>query len=121
FDAYFGMRVEREQVRSDRESIERVMGQVESGALTIDALAAIPAVQRSEELISALNARMERRAELRSLQQRYTDDYAPVQRLMQDIARLEQTSIPQLAGALVSRLQVEEQQMDSRLGSAADE
>ncbi len=120
-ETFFGMRVEREQARTDRESIERVLRQVQRGELTIDALAAIPAVQGSQELIGALNLRMERRAELRALQQRYTEDYPPVQRLLQEITRLEQNSIPQLAGALVSRLRVEEGQMETRLASAAGE
>lgn len=120
-EAFFGMRVEREQARGDREAVERTLSQVQAGQVTIDALSGIPAVQTSAELIGALNQRTERRAELRALQQRYTEDYAPVRRLTQDIEQLEQGTIPQLAGALVNRLRLQEGQIETRLASASEE
>src|SRR5690606_21903824 len=93
----------------------------QGGEITIDALTMIPAVQSSPELSAALETRMTKRAELRALQQRYTDEYPPIRDLQAEVDRIERQTIPTLARQLATQLMLQERQMDERLDAASDE
>ncbi len=120
FNNFFNMKIEAEQLRRDRASIQRVLAASDSGIST-DALEVIGAVQNSSALTGALSELTERRAQLRALRNKYTDEYAPVRRLASEIETLEQRSIPALARALVSELQTRESEMTDRITSASRE
>lgn len=119
--SFFNLKIEREQLRSDRQAVERVLAEVPSGNLPIDALAPITAVQGSGALMGALQELNEKRAELRALQQRYTADYPPVRRLVGEISVLEGRTIPRIAGELRQGLLAREELLDQRVGSASRE
>lgn len=121
FDSFFQMRTEREQLRSDREAIVRVMEQVRDSALTLDALAAIPVVQRSVPLQQALESLTSKRADLRALRERYTDDYPPVRRLQADVDGLADRVIPRLALQLEAQLKNQGDEMQQRIDGASEE
>lgn len=116
---FFDMKVDREQLRSDRESIERVLAQSQAGTLPLDALSMIPAVQSSPALKQALDDWVTKRAELRALQQRYTSAYRPVQQAAEQVQELEKQTIPKLANDLRMQIMARENEMESHIASAS--
>jgi polysaccharide biosynthesis transport protein len=121
FERFFEMRIAREQQRGDRLAIERALAQAGREEISVDALSAIPAVQASAELVQALEQRTARRADLRALEQRYTDDYPPLRRLRDEIAVLERRTIPQLGQDLIRRILSQESELEDRVLSASEE
>lgn len=106
---YFQLTMQREELQRDRNAIQQVMPGSGSG-LSVDALAAIPSVRNSPELMLALNELTTKRSELRTLRQVYTAEHADVRAAMEEIGRYEQTVVPALALRLV-------QELDARAGS----
>jgi capsular exopolysaccharide synthesis family protein len=121
FNSFFEMRVSREDLRRDRLALERVMGQAAAGRMGFDALAVIPAVQQNPELAQLLTERTTKRAELRALQQRYTDEHQPVRRLIGELAALEGATIPAAVRGLAAQLAGREDEMEGRIASASAE
>jgi len=120
FSNYFEMKQERDQLRRDREAIVAALDRT-GGPLSVTALEVIPAVRASSELLASLTELASKRAELRTLRSQYTDEYFPVQRLAEEVDRLERQSIPRLASLVVNDIRVREAEMDSRLASASSE
>lgn len=118
---FFQLKTEEEQLRVNREAIERTMREAKGGALSLDALAMIPAVQQSPEFAKALSDVTAKRAELRTLQQRYTDDFAPVQRVQEEVNVLEGRVIPAIAASVRAELVQREQEIGGRIASASGE
>jgi succinoglycan biosynthesis transport protein ExoP len=121
FNNFFELKVQREQLRQDREAIERVLREAATTPSALDGLNGIPAVVASSELGVALGQRTAKRTELRAIQQRYTEAYAPVRALLSAVDTLEQQTIPQLARAEIARLASQEAAADGRIGSASNE
>lgn len=121
FGEYFRMKTEREQLRRDRQRIESAVGRVVSDPLSINSLEVVPSVGESSELSGALRELTQKRAELRAMRDRFTDEYIPVQQLEEQIRTLERQTIPRLAADLMGNISAEEAEMDNRLASAAGE
>src|SRR6267143_133620 len=120
FSNVFEMQIEREQLRRDREAIERLLAPAAPPSrLPADALSLIGAVQRSPELTQALKELMDKQATLRGLRYRYLDDYAPVQRLKAEIADLETRTIPTLAQALAAQLAAREAEVGRQVDATS--
>ena len=120
FAGLVDMKVNREEVRRDREAIERVLAYYGAGAeLGVDALAMVGAVQRSTELSQALKDLTAKQAELRALRTRYTDANPPVRQLAGEVTALEQQTIPALARSLVAELKVRETVLTRAVDSGA--
>jgi capsular exopolysaccharide synthesis family protein len=112
-------RVEQEQVRADREAINRVLASVESGGGSVRALEPIGAVQRSPDLVRALQDLTTKEAELRALRSRYTDEYPGVQQLASEVRTLERGTILSLARALTTELTAQDGRLASRVASVS--
>ncbi|HVH12884.1 MAG TPA: polysaccharide biosynthesis tyrosine autokinase, partial [Longimicrobium sp.] len=121
FGAFFDMKVSRENLRRDRQALARIAGQAASGQIGFDALAVVPAVQQNPELMQLLAERTAKRAELRALQSRYTDEHPPVRRLIDDLAAAEGTAIPRAVRQLESQIAGREEELDGRISSASTE
>ena len=121
FSSFFDLKVSREDLRRDRLALERVAREAAAGRIGFDALAVVPAVQQNPELMQLLQERTTKRAELRALQQRYTDEHAPVRRLAADVAALEGTTIPAAVRQLGAQISAREGEMDGRIASASSE
>src|SRR2546427_453457 len=63
FAGLLGMKVNREELRRDREAIGRILAQRPDSVLAVDALATIGAVQKSTELSQALHELTVKQAE----------------------------------------------------------
>jgi tyrosine-protein kinase Etk/Wzc len=121
FTSYFDMKVELEQVRRDREAIQRALTSAADSGLSVDALESVGAVQHSTELTAALRNLTDMRAQLRALRYRYTDDYPPVHDLAGAIDSLERRSIPAIAQSVIEALSAREHEVDQRVQSASRE
>ncbi|MBD0319010.1 MAG: polysaccharide biosynthesis tyrosine autokinase [Gemmatimonadetes bacterium] len=121
FGRYFSLQVEREQIHDERAAITRIIQQVRNGTGSPDALASVAAVRSSPELSQLLTEHTAKRAELRALEQRYTAEHPPVQRLKEQIKALEENSIPRMAGEIATRLGARESELASRIGRQTGE
>ncbi|HET7228564.1 MAG TPA: GNVR domain-containing protein [Longimicrobium sp.] len=121
FAGYFDMRVRRDDLMRDRDALERVLAAARTGEGSLDALAVIPSVQASPDLARMLADRTARRAELRALRERYTDEAPAVRRLAGELATLETSAIPQAVAQLQASLDGGRAELDSRIASASGE
>lgn len=117
FQNFFALRLEKEQIRRDREAITRA---VSPGAgLQLNSLEAIPSVQQSSTITGTLKELTSKEAELRAMRSKYTDLYDPVRRLQSDVDSLRGRTIPSLVGGLNSELATREAAIDRLIGSAS--
>lgn len=121
FDSYFNMKVTLEQLRQDREALERALRMAQESELSPLAFESIQPVRESSELTAALGQLTQLRAERRALLNRYTPEHPPVQRLQEAITALERETIPTMAGALMQELANREAVLRSDAASAAGE
>ncbi|MGH7521682.1 MAG: polysaccharide biosynthesis tyrosine autokinase [Gemmatimonadales bacterium] len=118
--SFFDMAVERDQLRRDRDALERLLSQAGGGdGLPTDALAAIGSVQSAPELSNALKELSDKQAELRTMKYHYNDAYPPLQRLASQISELQQRTIPTLARGLVSQLAARESELGRQVDAAS--
>ena len=78
---FFDLQVEQGQLRRDQQAITQALDQMRGSSASVEGLGFIGAVQRSPELSDALREVTTKRAELRALRYRYTDDHPTVRRL----------------------------------------
>ncbi len=121
FGNYFDMRVQVEGVRRDRLRLEAVASRFGSGEVRIEALEMIPTAAESTELRQILGELVDARSDLRALQNRYTDDYGPIQDKMAQIASIEGEHIPNVVNGLLGALSNREAEMNSYVSEAAAE
>ncbi len=108
FGTLLGPRLEQEQLRRDRDAIERVLVHMRDSGGSPDGLAFIGAVQRSPDVSQALRDLTAKQAERRALATRYTDDHPAVRRLIGEIEQLERSTLPTLAQSLIAELTARE-------------
>jgi capsular exopolysaccharide synthesis family protein len=118
---YFQQKVEQDRIRQDREQLEAVLTRSRAGAITVDAFQTIPSVNQAPQLKASLSELTLREAELSALLQRYTPEHPLVKQAQTQIDLLRSQHIPQYAQALIDQLKLQEQDLASRLGSAATE
>lgn len=121
FGQFFDMKVQVEQLRLDREQLEELQREFAAGEVRIEALEVIPAAAGSSELRRILTDLVETRSELRTLSDRYSNDYAPIQDLLAQIETIEQQAIPRVVTGLVRSLQTREGVLSGRVRSAQAE
>ena len=117
--SFFDMQVERDQLRRDRDAIERLLAHPGDAGLPVDALSVIGSVAHAPELSNALKELSDKQAQLRALRYHYTDTYPPLQHLVAEIAALEQRTIPTLAQALVAQLATRETELGRQVGATS--
>lgn len=118
-DSYFEMAVERDQLRRDREAIDRLLASADSGEFPAAALSSIGSVQNAPELAGALKELSDKQAQLRTYRYHYSDSYPPLQRLVNQIGELEQRTIPALARNVGSQLAARESELGRNVDAAS--
>ena len=116
--SFFEMKIKHEELQRDRDAILRAIG---SNAVSVDALSVVGAVQQSPELMGALSDLATKRAEMRALQQQYTDAHPLVQRAAGEVANIEGRVIPQLGRRLASELDTRMGVLGGMVGAATGE
>jgi capsular exopolysaccharide synthesis family protein len=119
--SFFEMEVERDQLRRDRDALEGLLAQGSGSALPTDALSVIASVQRSPELSNALKELSDKQAQLRTYRYHYSEAYPPLQRLVAEIAQLQQRTIPTLARSLSSQLAARESELGRQVDAASSD
>jgi len=118
--SFYDMAVERDQLRRDRDAIDRLLAQGGGGdGLPTDALSAIGSVQHAPELSSALKELSDKQVLLRTYRYHYSEAYPPVQRLAREISELQQRTIPTLARALSAQLATRESELGRQVDAAS--
>jgi len=117
FSEYFSRRLELETISRDLQRLGSILDSLPSGEVRVESFELVPAVKNSSQLQRALADLTDGRAELRSLLQRYTEDYQPVRDLQNVIENLETVTLPQLTRSLM----VELQSRANELGMILDE
>jgi len=120
FQAFFDMRVQREQAERDRQAIVRVLAQPDSFVSGVQ-LEAIQSVRQSAELSKALADLTTKGAEARAMRLQFTDRYQPLQRIQGEIDELRRRTVPELARQLSAQLAARVRETDARIGSAGHE
>jgi len=117
--SFFDMAVERDQLRRDRDAIERLLAQGGTDGLPTEALSAIESVQHAPELSNALKELSDKQAQLRTYRYHYSEAYPPLQRLVAEISELQQRTIPTLSRALASQLATRESELGRQVNAAS--
>lgn len=117
FASFFKMQVDQEQVKRDREALERVIAQAGDSGLSPEALAVVGSVQQNVQLTQALAELTTKQAELRALRYKYADAYPLVQRRLTEVATLQRQTIPSLARQLLAELSGREAELGRRVAA----
>ena len=118
---FFNLKIEREQLRRDRDAINRALQQARDSALAPESFSMIPAVRASSELSQALQELVTRRAELRALRSRFTDQHTQVRQVVAQTDVLEKRTIPRQATELITELSDREGKLAKLVESASSE
>ncbi len=124
FQAYFSDRVNYEQVRRDREALERIVeeGRGRGGKISLEALRSVGSATASNTSLQAEIANLNQaRGQLVNLQKTYTDEYRMVKDLKQQIEVMESQSIPTLVASSLQELRSREAEMKRRIDGASQE
>lgn len=116
---FFRMKVEQEEIRRDREAIDRVLALRADSGIPVDQLALIQSARNSPELQNQIGRLLERRAEVSGLRTRYTDEHPLVRRVLDDLRTLEDTTIPRQLRMLSQALSDRETQLELQVNSAS--
>ncbi len=119
FGGFFEMQITREEARRDRDALARVLSQAGDSGLSAEALAVVGSVQQNPELSQALKELTDKQAQLRAYRSKYSDEYPPVQRLIDDIATFKRQTIPRLARVLAGQLAAKETELGRRVDADA--
>lgn len=121
FDSYFRQKVEQDDVRRDREALERVLASGRGEAVPA-AIAAMPNVlQSSPALQNALQEYYTKQTELRTAQRFYTDSHPSVVALRQNVELLSRQTIPAAGREVLMQLRQREADLGGRIQSASQE
>ena len=114
--SFFDMQSQRDQLRRDRQALERFLA---DSTLPTDVLSALESVQHAPELSSALKELSDKQAQVRALRYHYADEYPPLQRQLRQLAELQQQTIPTLARELVAQLAAREAEFGRQVDDAS--
>lgn len=117
--SFFTMKLEKDRLQQERDAIEQVLRQSSDSAVSVDALAAIGAVQKSPELQTALKELTEKRATLRAAGQQFTPEHPQIKRLTADIVEIETQTVPRLARTVAADLGRQQASLDNLIGNAS--
>lgn len=122
--AFFEKKIEYDNLRHDREALEKVMASAGSGNTPYEGALLIPSVAQSpggESLRELFKQLYQRQAELNAARQVYTDQYPAVRELLGTVNTLRTRTIPQEMSQLLSQLRGRESEYDQRITSASQE
>jgi len=121
FGNFFDMRVRLDELQQDRRRLQAVIDDFGQRDVRIEALELIPATAGSSELRRILDELVDARSELRALRDRYSDDYPPIQDLLNQIESIETTAIPRVVLGIMRELEDQEAELSARLATAQAE
>jgi capsular exopolysaccharide synthesis family protein len=118
---FFEMRVTLDEVRRDRERIDEIRNSLGETEVPVESLETIPSALASRELSQVLTELIERRAELRDLRERYSEEYPPVVEIRNRITTLTERTVPQILEALSRELSDQESRLQAMIDETSSE
>lgn len=115
-EVYYNLRATLEA--SQRERVQLDEAARASGGMAVPVMQRIAAAEQSTELSQALAELTLKRGELRTLRYRYADAHPPIQRLLTDIATLENETIPPLVRSTSQRMLARERALEPRIATS---
>ena len=122
--SYFQQKIAFDNLRQDREAIERSLAAAAKGEAPYEAILLIPSVSQvasAEGLRDAFKSLTATQARLRVERQTYTDEYPLVKELKASVEALEKQTIPQLAARLIVELRQRETDFQRRIDGQSRE
>jgi hypothetical protein len=122
FDKFFRDNVQHKAVVRDRQALQSVFSSADAnGRLSIDALKTLPPRSANDPLSTEILNLDLRQAELRSLQQRFTDAHSLVIAKKEEIRVLETQTVPLLARQTLQQLEIAENELRTNIEGQASE
>jgi polysaccharide biosynthesis transport protein len=122
FQSFFDQKVQHEEVKRDREALERIIADSRDGQIMPEAFYSIPnVVAGAQGLRSALDELSSKEAQLRVAQQVWTDEHNTVKELRHSVNTLRQETVPSMTAALLEQLRRREAELGRRIESASRE
>ena len=122
--SFFDKKIEYDNLRNDREALEKVLAGAAAGSTPFESALLIPSVAQNpgaEELRGSFKTLYQKQAELTAARQVYTDEYPLVRDLAAAVQNLKTRTIPQQSLALLSQLREREGDYERRIrGASAD-
>jgi capsular exopolysaccharide synthesis family protein len=112
---YLAQRQVVDSLRREQAELRNALASAQSGALAVDRFQGIGAVQRAPELQTVLTELSNAEAERRRLLVRFFPTHDSVRAVDARINELRSVTLPQYVGAVISRLEREQQGMEGRL------
>jgi succinoglycan biosynthesis transport protein ExoP len=122
--SFFDQKIEYDDIRHDREALEKVINGAKSGTIPWEAALLIPSVAQSpgaSALREAFTRLAAQQTDLAAKRQLYTDQHPAVQEITANITTLQTQTIPLLATRLLVQLKQREGEYDTRIRGASRE
>jgi tyrosine-protein kinase Etk/Wzc len=116
--SFFDRKIEYDNLRSDREALEKVLTSAASGSTPYESALLIPAVAQNpgaEELRRSFTQLYDLQAKLAAQRQLYTDQFPAVKELIAAVQTMKTQTIPQQATALLAQLRQRERDYEGRI------
>lgn len=122
--SFFEQKIEYDDIRHDREALEKVITGARQGTVPWEAALLIPSVFQNpsaQQLRDAFAQLHAKQVELAAKRETFTDKHPAVQELVAVVATLQNQTIPALASQLLVQLQDRENDYNTRITSASRE
>jgi succinoglycan biosynthesis transport protein ExoP len=122
--SFFDQKIQYDNLRHDREALEKAMAGADAGTGTDDRLLFIPTVSQSpvaQALREAYRKQRDLEDQLRVQRETYTDEHPSVKELLASVETLRQRTIPQLANGLLDQIRERENDFSRRIAGASRE
>lgn len=122
--AFFDQKIEFDNVRHDRQQLEKTLAEADAGTLPLQSMLFIPSVALGPgglELRSSFQKLDAQQADLAAARQIYTDNYPAVKQLADQVTTLRTRTIPAQARSLITQLRERETEYDRRIATASQD
>jgi capsular exopolysaccharide synthesis family protein len=122
--SFFDKKIEYDNMRQDREALEKVIANVGTGTATYESALLIPSVANNpgaKALRNSFDDLYKKQSDLAAARQVYTDEYPVVRDLKNAIEAMKTKTIPQQASSLLGQLRVREADFEQRIGGQSRE
>ena len=122
FADYFQTNVQHRATSRDRAALQSIFSTADSaGRLSMESLKSLPQFGVNSPLTTEIQTLEQKQAALRVLQQRYTDEFAQVKALKEEIRVAETQTIPLLARQTLGQLEVQESALKRNIDGQSSE
>ena len=122
--AFFDKKIEYDNIKHDRESLERAIAGTANKSMPLEALLFVPTVAQSSggDRLKGSFSRLDKlQADINTQRQIFKDEYGPLKDLIGQAETLRNQTIPMQANELLTQIKDREADFDKRIGSASED